>query len=215
MGILGGTGREGRGLAARLAAHGVPVLLGSRSVERAREAVERIAGGRSTTALAATNDDVVARCDLVVLAVPFATAPAVLESYRERLRPGTVVVDLTVPLTFEGGSPAIVMPPEGSAAEHLRTLLPPEVSLAATLKTIPAWVLGETDEPLDCDEFVCADSPAATRRVVEALAPVEGLRLIDAGGLDAARTLERMTLLAVGINRRYRVRTARFRMVGV
>ena len=214
MGILGGTGHEGRGLAARLAAHGVPVLLGSRSVERAREAVERIAGGRSTVE-AVANDDVVARCDLVVLAVPFATAPALLESYRERLRPGTVVVDLTVPLTFEGGSPDIVMPPEGSAAEHLRTLLPAEVGLAATLKTIPAWILGKTDEPLDCDEFVCADSPDATRRVVEALAPIEGLRLIDAGGLDAARTLERMTLLAVGINRRYRVRTARFRVVGV
>src|SRR5690606_27549280 len=70
VGILGGTGHEGRGLAARLAAHGVPVLLGSRSVERAREAVERIAGGRSTVE-AVANDDVVARCDLVVLAVPF------------------------------------------------------------------------------------------------------------------------------------------------
>lgn len=212
---MGGTGPEGRGLGARLAAAGVPVLLGSRSVGRAGEAAAAFPESYRKLVEPATNDDVVDRCDVVVLAVPFRSAGELLELWAERFRPGALVVDVTVPLVFGDGPPRIEMPPEGSAAEHLRARLPERVGLAATLKTIPAHVLGAADEALDCDELVCGDSPESTRRAMEALAPVAGLRLIDAGGLEAARTLERMTLLLVGINKRYRVRTARFRVVGV
>jgi NADPH-dependent F420 reductase len=216
IGIIGGTGAEGRGLAARLAAAGVPLLLGSRTIERAREAVERLrASGAALPVEAATNDAVVDQSDIVFLAVPFAAAGEFVSTYAARFRPGTVVVDLTVPMRFVNRAPVFEEVPEGSAAEYLRARLPPEVRLAAALKTIPASVLSRLDISLDCDEFVCADSPEARVAAVDVLARIPGLRLLDAGGLDAARTLERMTLLAVQINMRYHVRTARYRVVGV
>lgn len=216
IGIIGGTGAEGRGLAARLAAAAVPVLVGSRTIDRAREAVERIrAGDASLPVHAATNDAVMEQSDVIFLAVPFAGAAEIVSAQAGRFRPGTVLIDLTVPLTFAGGVPALEHIPEESAAEHLRARLPPEIRLAAALKTVPAALLGRLDTTLDCDEFVCGDSPEARTAALDVLGRIAGLRLLDVGGLEAARTLERMTLLAIGINKRYRVPTARFRVVGV
>jgi NADPH-dependent F420 reductase len=216
IGIIGGTGPEGRGLAARLASAGLEILLGSRDAGRARDAVERIRSADAHLPIqAATNDSVVESSGMIFLAVPFTHAAGAVESYRHRWRPGTVIVDLTVPLTFVQGVPTYVDVSEGSAAEHLRARLPPGVRVAAALKTIPAWVLERLDIPLDCDEFVCGDSPEARAAATEVLGRIPALRLLDAGGLESARALERMTLLLIGINKRYRVRTGRFRVVGV
>lgn len=217
-GIIGGTGPEGRGLAARLAAAGVHVLVGSRDLERARAAVDKIASAGTLPDARllepATNDAVVDRCDVIFLAVAFAGVDEVAAQYAERWREGVVLVDMTVPLSFADGQPVFHELPEGSSAERLRAILPARVRLAATLKTIPAYVLGRVNVPLDCDEFIAADSAAARDAATAALS-IPGLRLIDAGPLDAARALERMTLLCVGINKRYKVRTARFRVVGL
>lgn len=214
IGIIGGTGAEGRGLAARLGAAGVQVLLGSRDVARAREAVARVTSG-SASIEPATNDTIVDRCDVIFLTIPFTGAAAVVETYGDRFREGTLLIDVTVPLTFVEGVPRMDTPAEGSASEWLRARLPPSVRVAAALKTIPAHVLVKADAPLDCDEFVCGDSPETVAAAMEVVRLIPGLRPIDAGGLDAARALERMTLLLVGINKRYRVRTGRFRVVGV
>jgi NADPH-dependent F420 reductase len=215
-GIIGGTGPEGRGLAVRLAAAGIPLLLGSRAIERSRNAVERIRAAGATLPLEpATNDAIVERSRLIFLAVPFAAALELISSYEKRFTPGTVLVDLTVPMRFVNGVPVFDDVPEGSAAERLRARLPPEIRLAAALKTIPATVLERLDIAIDCDEFVCGDSNEARDATTNVLGRIPGLRLLDAGDLTAARALERMTWLAVGINKRYRVRTARFRVVGV
>lgn len=213
IGIIGGTGPEGRGVAARLGAAGVHTLLGSRDLDRAREAASALAQGSAVEP--ATNETVIDRCDVILLTVPFASTAAILETYGTRFRGGTLLVDVTVPMTFEQGRPTFQEVPDGSAAEFIRARLPAAVRVAATLKTIPASVLVRTETPLDCDEFVCGDSPDATAAAVEMLRLIPGIRPIEAGGLEAARALERMTVLAVGINKRYRVRTARFRVVGV
>jgi NADPH-dependent F420 reductase len=216
IGIIGGTGAEGRGVASRLARAGVPVLVGSRSIDRAREASERVRAGDGTLPVEpALNETVLAESDIVLLAVPFASASELVTVQAARLSRGAILVDLTVPLRFEGGVPALVRIPEGSAAEHLRARLPPEIQLAAALKTIPATLLGRVDAPLDCDEFVCGDSSESRAAVIDVLGRIAGLRLHDVGGLESARTLEGMSLLAVTLNKRYHVRTARYRVVGV
>jgi predicted dinucleotide-binding enzyme len=87
--------------------------------------------------------------------------------------------------------------------------------MAAALKTIPAGVLGALDVPLDCDDFVCGDSADARSAAMNVLSEIPTLRPLDAGGLESARTIERMTALAIVMNKRYKVRNARFRMVGV
>lgn len=204
----------GRGIAARLSAAGVPALLGSRQLERAVAASQRI-GATSPELQAVTNSDVVDRCDLVFLAVPFASIADVLQTYRARLRAGTVLVDVTVPLRFEQGAAYFEPPPEGSAAEHIRAHLPVEVGLAATFKTLPAPLLGRAAEPLDCDEFICGDSADSIARARAALDRIATLRMVDVGGLDAASTLEYMTALAIRVNKRHKVRAARFRVVGL
>lgn len=212
---MGGTGAVGRALGARLAATGVPVLLGSRDAARAQEAAQGMEGGPAGPVEGAANEQVVERSDVVVLAVPFAGVGPLLESFEPLWRPGALALDVTVPLRFEGGRPVLEMPPEGSAAEHLRARLPERVRLAAALKTIPAHALGALEMPLECDTFVCGDSPEATRRAMDVLARIPSLRPVDVGGLEAARALEHMTWLAVRINKRHKVRMARFRVVGL
>jgi NADPH-dependent F420 reductase len=214
--IVGGTGAQGRGLAARLAAAGVAVLVGSREAAHAREVVTALKARREGLAIEpATNADAIARADLVLLTVPFAHAPATLEASREQFRSGSVLVDVTVPVAFDKGVPRLVEVPEGSASEHLRRLLPEHVGMAAAFKTLPAATLGALEQPLDCDEFVCGDSSLARSRTLELAAKIPGLRPVDAGDLQAARVIERMTVLAIGINKRYRIRSARFRVVGL
>ena len=216
IGIIGGTGHEGRGIAARFAAAGLSVLIGSRDPGRARETVDRLHGAASTLPFEGlTNDEVAARSDVVFLAVPFDGLEALLGSVRGHLRPGTLVVDLVVPLTFEGGVPGVISIAEGSATEFVRAHLPPEVQVAGAFKTIPASALGKLDAPLDCDEFVCGDTPAVRERTIELLSRIPALRPLDAGGLPSARAIEHMTALAIALNKRYKVRDARFRVVGI
>jgi NADPH-dependent F420 reductase len=212
-GIIGGTGHEGRGVAARLASAGVPVLLGSRQIARAQEAVAAL--GASVLLGAATNDQIASDCDVVFLAVPFTGVAELLEALRTRFRPGALVIDLTVPLTFERGVPAIADVAEGSATEFIRARLPAEVRLAAAFKTIPASALAKIDTPLDCDEFVCGDTAEVSAAAIEVLSRIPSLRLLDAGGLSSARLIERMTALAIVLNKRYKVRGARYKMIGV
>jgi predicted dinucleotide-binding enzyme len=105
--------------------------------------------------------------------------------------------------------------PEGSASEHLRERLPEGVEIIAAFKTEPAHLLLDPAARLDCDVFVAGDSKEAKARVIEAIRFIEGLRPVDAGLLSSARALERMTVLLIGINRRYKVKTGRFKILGL
>lgn len=212
IGIIGGTGHEGRGVAARLAAAGLAVLVGSRQIERAEETVKVLGGAPLEPA---TNDRIASDCDVIFLAVPFDGVAALLDGYRTRFRPGALVIDLTVPLTFDGGVPGIAEVAEGSATELVRARLPPEVRLAAAFKTIPASALAKLETPLDCDEFVCGDSPEVRAAAIDLLSRIPSLRLLDAGGLRSARLIERMTAMAILLNKRYKVRGARFKVAGL
>ena len=211
--ILGGTGQQGGGLAQRFAQAGVSVIVGSRDPDRARETVQTWAPSRpiDVTDYASA----VARAQTTVLAVPFGTVAALLTSVGPHFADGAIVIDVTVPLTFTGGKMAVIDVPEGSAAEHVRAKLPPQIALACAFKTIPAHLLAALDAPLDCDELVCGDSDAARARAAALVALLPGLRPVDVGPLARARSIEQMTALAVAINRRYKVHDARFRVVGI
>jgi NADPH-dependent F420 reductase len=182
--ILGGTGHQGRGLAQRLAQAGVNVVVGSRDPERARVTVAQwtLAPGAEPIDVAA-NGPAVARARVVVLAVPFTSVDATLEDVQPHFASGTLVVDLTVPVTFVGGKMTMVDVPEGSAGEHVRALLPPAVRLACAFKTVPAHLLAAGSEPFDCDEFVCGDSDEARQEAAALVALLPGLRPVDVGPL--------------------------------
>jgi 8-hydroxy-5-deazaflavin:NADPH oxidoreductase len=221
VGLIGGTGEEGRGLALRWAIAGAQVSIGSRTLDRAKataDELNQLLGGRALPAQRigyGENRDVIAGSDLVLLTVPFAHAAPTLETHRQDFRDGSILIDITVPVSFEQGRVRYLDLPEGSASEHLKARLPENIPLVAAFKTEPAHLLAEIDESLDCDSFVASDSKEAKVRVMEAMGFIAGLRPIDVGTLYSARTVERMTVLAIGINRRYKIKTARYRVVGM
>jgi NADPH-dependent F420 reductase len=212
--VLGGTGQQGRGLAQRFALAGLHVVVGSRDPVRARASVSSWA----TTVAAIdvdTNAAAVARAGIVVLTIPVSTVAPLLDDVRSHFTAGALAVDVTVPVTFAGGRMALIDLPEGSAAEHVRARLPDHVGLAGTFKTLPAHVLEDLQQPLDCDEFVCGDSEDARSRASELVRSLRGVRPVDVGPLARARSIEHATALAIAVNRRYKIHSARFRVIGL
>jgi 8-hydroxy-5-deazaflavin:NADPH oxidoreductase len=218
IGIVSGTGREGTALAVRLVQAGYPVMIGSRTEERGLQKARELAGllrsaGLDPTLSGGTNEEMIEKTQVCLLSVPF---PHVIESVRSLgFRPGTILVDTTVPVAFDGGSPRLVDTGGRSVSEQIQELLPPEVHLATAFKTIPAKILGDLDSTLDCDLFVCSDSSEAKEVTMQIARSIPELRPVDAGPLAEARTIERMAVLAIAINVRYRVKSARFRVVGL
>ena len=221
IGILGGTGPEGRGLALRLSQAGYPVIVGSRKPEQAARRAEELRlrlkemGGPAADIAGLENSGVVEASDILFIAVPFEHAAGLLASCRGHFRQGQIVVDVTVPLQFRAKRLQLQALPEPSASEHLAGVLPEGVPMVAAFKTIPAHLLEDLSERLDCHVFVCGDSAEARGRIVQVASAIEGLSPLDVGQLRQAATLERMTVLAIQINKRHRVHNSRFRVVGL
>jgi NADPH-dependent F420 reductase len=216
IGFLGGTGVEAQGLALRFAAAGGTVYLGSRTLERARQAAEAcnvILGQKRIEGT--SNPEMCRAAEIVFLTVPFARAAEAVDSCRSSLDARHVLVDVTVPLIFRAGHAEYQKLEAESNSENIALHLPENVQLVAAFKTIPAAVLADLTAPLDCDLFVCGDNESAKQKVMAAISMIPSLRSLDAGPLRMARTLERMTVLAAELNRRYEKKGARFRVVGI
>ncbi|HXE45920.1 MAG TPA: NADPH-dependent F420 reductase [Conexibacter sp.] len=216
--IVGATGDLGFGLALRLAhAGGVPIVIGSRDAARAAEAAERVrAAVPGAEVRGAENAEAAAASDLVVLSVPFASQASTLRSIRDALRPGTLLLDVTVPLaTAVGGRPTRTLGvPQGSAAQQAQELVPDGVTVVAGLHTVAARHLADLDHRFDEDALICGDDAAAKERVAELIRRIPGLRPVDAGRLELARIVEQLTALTISINVRHKV-TAGIRIVGL
>jgi len=215
--IVGATGDLGFGLALRLAAAQVRVVIGSRDAERAAEAAERVhAAVPDADVRGLANPDAAAASDLVVLSVPFASQASTLRSISGALRPGTVLLDVTVPLaTAVGGRPTRTLGvPQGSAAQQAQELVPDGVSIVAGLHTVAARHLADLEHVFEEDALLCGDDGDAKARVAELLRQIPGLRPVDAGRLEMARIVEQLTALTIGINVRHKV-TAGIRIAGL
>jgi len=215
--IVGATGDLGFGLALRLAAAAVPVVIGSRDADRAAQAAQRVRGAvPDADVRGLANADAAAAADLVVLSVPFASQAPTLRSIRAALRPGTLLLDVTVPLaTAVGGRPTrTLIVPQGSAAQQAQELAPDGVTVVAGLHTVAARHLQELDRQLDEDVLLCGDDGDAKARVAALLQRIPGLRPIDAGRLEAARIVEQLTALTIGINVRHKA-TAGIKLTGL
>jgi 8-hydroxy-5-deazaflavin:NADPH oxidoreductase len=205
--VLGGTGPEGFGLALRWARAGETVIIGSRDAGRAREAaakVSRAAGSKAKV----SGDENAAACataDLLVLTVPFEGHATLLKHIKSAIRPGSIVVDATVPLAASVGGRATrtLGVWQGSAAQQTAELVPDEVSVAAAFHNTSAEVLNG-DAPVDCDVIVCSDDPDASQLVCSLAAKIPGVRAIDGGKLENARILEQITALLIGLNIRHK-----------
>jgi 8-hydroxy-5-deazaflavin:NADPH oxidoreductase len=216
--ILGGTGAEGSGLAFRLAKAGEHVLIGSREAARAQETArslrERIGADAQIDGM--DNPSATAECDIAVLTVPFSAAASLLKQLKSVWKPGTIVIDTTVPLaaTVGGAATRVLGVWQGSAAEQTKELLPPSVSLAAAFQNLGAETLAG-DEPVDCDVLVCGDDEKAKQVASELVGKIPGARALNGGKLENARIVESLTALLIGLNMRYKVHAAGIRFTGL
>jgi len=196
--IVGGTGALGRGLAKRLAAGGVRVVLGSRDAERAADA----AAGLGPGGAGATNEDSVAAAGIVVIAVPWEGHRETLASLAGALA-GKVVVDCVNPLAFDRHGPYAQSVAEGSAAMQARTLLPDSTVVAAFHHLSAVTLLDDEVDSVDADVLVLGDDRAATDLVQSLASRIAGCRGIYAGRLRNAGQVEALTANLIAINRRY------------
>jgi hypothetical protein len=197
IGILGGTGDLGHGLAIRFCAAGHDVVIGSRDPERGAEIARRL---HLHNARGAGNPEAARESDVAVIACPFEGHAALVGSLAAALS-GKIVIDATVPL---GPGFVFTPPAAGSAAAETQTLAR-GARVVAAFQTLSARLLADPSTPLDQDVLVCGNDAEARARVIE-LANSIGARGVDAGGLSAAATIEALACLIIGMNVRYRRR---------
>ncbi len=213
IGIVGGTGKEGAGLAQRWAAAGHDVIIGSRDAERARGRAAELATGAAAGRVSGMgNRDAAAAADIVVLTVPATGLAATLGDLVAACR-GKVVISTVVPLTF-GGPRLFTPPPAGSAAEEAAAILGPEADLVAAFHHIAAHELSAGDHPIECDLLVCGGSPKA-KTLVSDLGASMGLRAVDVGPLANAGPVEGITALLATVNRRYKLKNSGIKITGL
>jgi len=205
--VLGGTGAEGFGLALRWAQAGETVIIGSRDAQRAQSAADKIKErvGASAKVSGAENIATCVAADLLVLTVPFENHATMLKQLKPALRPGSIVVDATVPLAASVGGRAsrTLGVWQGSAAQETAELVPPGVAVVAAFQNIGSDMLS-AEGPVDCDVIVCSDDAEAGRTVRALAGRIPGVRAIDGGKLENARILEQITALLVGMNIRHK-----------
>jgi 8-hydroxy-5-deazaflavin:NADPH oxidoreductase len=205
--ILGGTGPAGTGLALRWARAQEPIIIGSREAQRARDVAAVIRGKVGFGALVSgmENSAACAAADILMLTVPFDGQAALLKQLKPVLTPGSILIDATVPLAAAVGGRAsrTLGVWQGSAAQQAAELVPKGVSVVAAFHNISAELLNG-DAPLDCDVIVCSDDPDAAQLTRELAAKIPGVRAIDGGKLENARTVEQITALLIGLNIRHK-----------
>jgi 8-hydroxy-5-deazaflavin:NADPH oxidoreductase len=204
--VLGGTGPEGYGLALRWARAGERLVIGSRDAKRAQDAAAKIKEGVANASVSgAENAAACAGADVVVLTVPFEAHATVLKQIKQAIEPGTIVIDTTVPLAASVGGRATrtLGVWQGSAAQETAELVPKGVSVVAAFHNTSAELLS-SDAPVDCDVIVCSDDANATQVVRALAAKIPGVRPIDGGKLEAARIVEQITALLIGLNIRHK-----------
>ena len=209
--IIGGTGPAGTGLALRWACAGETVIIGSRDAARAEQTATatRKRAGANAQVSGMENSAACAASDLLVLTVPFEGQAALLKQLKPALRPGSILIDATVPLAASVGGRAsrTLGVWQGSAAQQTAELVPKGVSVVAAFQNVSAETLNgdaDLDCEVDCDVIVCSDDPNATQVAMELSAKIPGARALDGGKLENARIVEQITALLIGLSIRHK-----------
>lgn len=204
IGIIGGTGPQGRGLALRLRSSGHRVLLGSRDAARAAQVVAQMpaAPSGSTGGIVGVDNRSAAReGSLIIVATPWEGFEA-LSALAADLA-GKVVISCANPLRFEGGGPLPLRLEDGSAAQLLQRVCP-DARVVSGFQNVSAVKLERLDDVLEGDVLLCGDDEDAVARAADVVRGVAGLRPLHAGPLRLSAVAEDLTALIISVNRRYR-----------
>ena len=210
--VIGGTGKEGKGLAYRWAKAGYRVIIGSRKAEKAEEAAADLNKMLSNEIVTGMDNAQAAKAaDMLVLSVPYSAHASTLEMIRDAAQ-GKILVDVTVPLVPPKVTKA-QMPEAGSAAQEAQSILGDDVSVVAAFQNISHEHLF-SDHPIDCDVLVAGKGKKARLDVLE-LVEAAGMKGWDAGPIENAMVVEGLTSLLIYINKENGVKSAGVRITGV
>ncbi|HEV7888820.1 MAG TPA: NADPH-dependent F420 reductase [Acidimicrobiales bacterium] len=214
VGILGGTGPAGSGLAARLADAGLEVVIGSRSRERAQQTCEELAKKwpERNLPLEAGDNLRAAAAEVVVVATPWDAAAVTVASVSTRLT-GKVVISMANALAKVGDEFEPLVPPRGSVAAHVQSAAPGAL-VAAAFHHLPARALANLNTPIDADVLVCSDHKQAFEQTAELVELIPNLRPLNAGSLSNAAPIEAVTAVLLQLNVRYKTHAA-VRLTGI
>jgi NADPH-dependent F420 reductase len=211
--VVGGTGKEGKGLAYRWAKAGYRVLIASRSQQKAEQVANELISMLGPKALVegATYREAIMLSDIVALTVPYAAHREALETIKDVMR-GKLLIDVTVPL-FPPKVTTVKMPPAGSAAQEALTILGEDIEVTSAFQNISSDHL-LSDQPIECDVLVTGTSKEARSETLKLVKSV-GLTGWDAGPLENSAVVEGLTSILIGINKRYGTKAAGIQITGV
>ena len=201
VGILGGTGPAGQGVAIRLATVGFDVVLGSRDADRARSIAEQLFPGGDGKVRGASNEEA-AQCELIVVATPWDSSVATVSALRESLA-GKIVVSMVNALAREGRELVPFYPPRGSMAAQIAFALP-DSKVVGAFHHLPASQMVKLDSDLDADVIVFGDDSEARENVALMIEAMPGLHAIIAGSMSLASAVEAFTAVCISINIRHK-----------
>lgn len=207
--ILGGTGKEGSGLALRWAKAGARVLIGSRDPAKAERVAAELNARLGQDAIKGLgNREAAAQGDIVVLTVPYAAHLTTLAQVKDVLA-GKVLVDVTVPLDPENVR-RVKLPPAGSATQEAQQFLGESVRVVSAFQNISESLLHDPLAPIECDVLVCGNDREAKRAAIR-LAELAGMRAFDGGPIENSVAAEALTSVLINLNIRYKVHGAGIR----
>lgn len=209
--ILGGTGKEGPGLALRWASAGYRIIIGSRQLEKAQATAAELNTALGSDLLQGmVNGEAARAADICVLTVVYSAHQAAIESLKDDLQ-GKILVDATARVDFREPRP----PAPPAAARLAQDKLGQGVRVVAAFQNVPAHKLRKNlGKPMNLDVLVCADDPNAAQIVI-GLAEAAGMHGYFAGGLDNATVLEGLTSILISLNKNYAVKTASIGVTGI
>src|SRR3989304_7585058 len=213
IGIIGGTGKEGFGLATRWVKSGFSVIIGSRSFEKAIQAAEKVRGVYPGAKVNGnTNEQTAELSDIIVLTIPYTSHTEILNKLKPYIKE-KLVIDVTVPLVPPRVS-VVQMPPDGSAAQEALQILGPTANLAAAFHNISSLNLTSDSNSADCDVLVTGTSSDARSQTLT-LVKDAGFIGWDAGPIENSVVLEGLTSVLIWINKKYGSNHAGIRITGV
>lgn len=212
LAILGGSGDLGGGLAFRWARAGYPIIIGSRSAEKAEQAAAELAAKGLAGKVRGLDNEAAARAgDIVVLTVPFANQAPTLEAIKAAVQ-GKILVDVTVPLVPPKVG-TVQLPAGGSAGQIAQTILGEGVRVVSAFQNVAAAHLEDPEHDPDCDVLVCGNDADACAAVL-ALVAAAGMKGWHAGPIANSVVAEALTSVLITLNRRYKIPGAGFRITG-
>jgi NADPH-dependent F420 reductase len=222
IGVIGGTGSHGGGLALRWAIAGENVVIGSRSLDKAIKAVNKyqdivkVSSGKAVKLEGRENTDAAKDCDVVVLSVPYTNQIQTLHEIQPFMNPETILIDVSVPLEWKNGRPTPVAIPEGSCAERAASVLKDsDIIVIGAFKTIGAYSLRDVLIDLQGDIFLCGEDEDAKETVAQLVKKIKKLRPLDAGPLSSSRASELMVPLLINLNKRYKSKQAYIKVLNI